>query len=90
MRHVGIQVKDTERAIRWYRKLGFRGQMTRTETWSGKHIETTKLELIQGDWKPHFAMTFPLVRHKVEPGRVVVFTLDSEGNEVEMVFETKP
>jgi len=58
MRHVCMIVKDSQRAIRWYQKLGFLPSADKDETWGQEQLEVTKLELIQGNWKPHMALTF--------------------------------
>jgi len=66
IRHVGLNVKDIDRSIAFYRKLGFSLFSRTTELWGEKIIDVAKmrakdgaltvLELVQGDWCNHFAI----------------------------------
>ncbi len=87
IRHFGLVVKDLKRAIRWWSQLGFQVKVVSEEEWSERRLKIAKLELIEGDWRPHLALTFRLLRYQVRPWGIVLFVEDSEGNEVEMVCE---
>jgi hypothetical protein len=93
LRHCGLMVKNMRRAADWYRnKLGFEISIPRqVEEWNGEEIETMKLELIKGNWKPHVAIDFNMVHYKWDNAQkcLVIIVEDSEGNPVELLFWPK-
>ena len=101
LRHVGIAVKDLTRAIDFYRQFGF-GILS----WSNEYTEKgkiytakldKKIELIQGRWMNHFALTVnsladfnlpskPIFSKETDTVKVCYIT-DPDGNVIELVQE---
>lgn len=58
-------MKDLEESIRFYRWFEFHVKRRSEEVWKGKTLNIVKMadrtggivELIQGDWRPHIAIT---------------------------------
>lgn len=67
IRHLGLVVTDLKQALKFYQKFGFTKLTVRgsTERWGKEELKVQKLinskgevlELIQGNWKPHIALT---------------------------------
>ena len=66
LRHVGVMCKNLQESMRFYQQFGFQkmSQKVAMEEWAGKKLKILKLanpsgtiELIEGDWKPHVALT---------------------------------
>ena len=66
LRHVGVMCKNLQESMRFYQQFGFQKMSQRMvmEEWAGKKLKILKLanpggmiELIEGDWKPHIALT---------------------------------
>jgi len=100
LRHAGIPVKNLERAIEFYKNLGFRMVTYSQERWP-RALEVVKMaapgeksciELVQahaGIWYPHVAVSVPEIDRWV--GQVqffkepAYFILDPDKNFVELV-----
>lgn len=72
LRHAGMTVQPgkLEETVRFYQWFGLRVLSRSVETWNGKRLEVVKMtdgkpggnkgrvfELIEGDWRPHVAIT---------------------------------
>ena len=73
-RHQGIVVKDLAKGIEEYKHLGFRIRKRTFETISGRKLKIVKMrdgdkneiELIEGDWEPHLAVTVDSRGHSLD------------------------
>jgi catechol-2,3-dioxygenase len=106
-------VGDLKQAVEFYRKLGLVKLKPRpvTEFWRDKELKILKmrdsgngiLELVEGDWKPHIAVTVDktmdeiwldyavkadvLIEYKKRADVEIVYLKDPFGNYVEVVCE---
>ncbi len=112
IRHLGLVVTDLKQALRFYQRFGFVKLIKRgsTERWGKEELKVLKLikskgeilELIQGNWKPHIALTMiskedfwidhaiksdVLIEHKKVGSLEIIYLKDPSGNYVEVVRE---
>ena len=65
VRHLGLVVKNLEAEMQWFKWFGFDKVSKAPEIWGDNSLligkmtdkEGSMIELIQGDWKPHVALT---------------------------------
>ena len=75
LRHVGILVKDLEKAKQMYLSLGFREiERERLEVIKMCDVSGNTIELVKGNWKPHVAVNW---------------YSDGQGNLIEVVEEKR-
>jgi catechol 2,3-dioxygenase-like lactoylglutathione lyase family enzyme len=95
LHHVAIQVKDIERALKWYSE-NFNAEIVYLdETWAMLRFENIYLALvIPEQHPPHIAIEHEhaeaygsLVKHR--DGTESVYINDSEGNQLEMMKPVK-
>ena len=100
IRHTGIRVKDMDKMVSFYRRLGLRMVSRRVENWEGVELEVSKLmddgdmvlELIKTkSFWPNSHVCFSTdrpvnTRVYYEKGNVV-YTKDPEGNFIELYKE---
>jgi len=113
LRHMGLVVRDLKTELEFCRKLGLEKLATRpvTEIWKHNELKIMKLrdsgngliELVQGDWKPHIAITVDksmneiwldyaikadvLIEYKRTKELEIMYLKDPNGNYWEVVRE---
>lgn len=68
MRHVGLIVKNMDREIDWFQRLGYKVVVHRNEEWAHRKLEVVKMQRdsddtmvelvypVVGEWSPHFCI----------------------------------
>jgi catechol 2,3-dioxygenase-like lactoylglutathione lyase family enzyme len=98
IRHTGLQVSNLNRAIAWYRKLGFKVAQRRVETWGNQELKICKMfinenqwiELVEGEWKPHICLEVEDIKYQIDWDKQteehnIKFFEDNWGNRLELV-----
>ena len=68
MRHAGLMVRNMDREIDWFQRLGYKVKVHRVEEWANRKLEIVKMEregdptMIElilpliGEWEPHVSI----------------------------------
>lgn len=99
MRHAGLMVKNMDREIDWFKRLGYTVKIHRMEEWANRRLEIVKMEregdptmieLIHpavGEWEPHISID--VGKWPLSP--VVCRNLgDPEDDDLEVRFAVSP
>ena len=84
LRHAGILVKNLEKSIETYRKLGFKPLEIETlRVCKMTDKNGAMVELVQGDWHPHIAVNW-----YEDPDGNYIETVEKVDNSAEIQFAT--